>query len=963
MNRKFVFGVISASLLAGAFVLMNDSDQVAEATYTPRDANTTVGANQGYMNYLNTLRTNTVTGQVENSDLIRGRIQAEKFQNTNTDKAISLTWEERGPDNIGGRTRTVMVVESSPNQVYAGSVSGGLWWSDVEGNYWNRVKGFNTNNAVSSIAQTNNGRIFVATGCMFDSPSDQEGSGAAGNGIWFTDELGKDASFTLVDNSQPSPQSGFNTSIQKSQWNKIVADVNVNDKLWAGGNAGLFVYENGTFAEFDRIDAATSASSTFGLVGDIEMSADGQTIVVGEHTGGVRTHISWDAGATWTLVSTSNGANNTITHGGVGRATYAISPDDKSWIYSVQVNSGSGSLKSIWHSMDGGNTWAEIGVGGNNTFDPFSFLGTTLGSQGYYDQCVTVVPGDKQTILVGGIQMWRWTQTQTNPSFGQWEQAAYQGSQCQQCVHSDLHSFTWDLNNNLYIGCDGGVYKGRVEQNLYYPANRGYNVTQFYAMAFDNHDNVMGGTQDNGTLRIDGSGMTSLEAASIRGGDGFECEMSYINSDVLFSSVYNGDIMRSDNAGGGWDYFFDDNLQNLFDAGGLGPFYTVMALWENPNDPTSQDSLIVVANQTYGVGDTITYTSASVQTSLWTIATSQVDSLDTLLLPDPVQSLFAAGLGSQGAQVTRDALRFAQQADWHQVATPSQLGNGTIHSLEFSSDGNHLFVGTFNGTVFRVDNLQMVYEDADVDSFVTVTQITSGPGVVTDIAVTPANENVVVVTYGGFSPNGARVYRSTNALSANPTFSAINGDLPTQPSYPVYGAAIDRDDEDIIIIGTEYGVYATDNGGSSWDDQNSTMELVQVFDVRQQQRSWTDGVFNPGMIYLGTHGRGFWSSASLLSTRPLEDFDFASGGFSANLQVYPNPVTDYAEIRYELGTASDVEVRVYDLEGRLIQTQRANGTKGKNVVRIDANNMTAGAYIIEFQSNRERRTGKMVVQK
>ncbi len=47
-----------------------------------------------------------------------------------TEFSNDLEWEERGPRNIGGRTRTLMVDPFKPNKVWAGSVSGGLWVID-----------------------------------------------------------------------------------------------------------------------------------------------------------------------------------------------------------------------------------------------------------------------------------------------------------------------------------------------------------------------------------------------------------------------------------------------------------------------------------------------------------------------------------------------------------------------------------------------------------------------------------------------------------------------------------------------------------------------------------------------------------------------------------------------------------------------------------------------------------------
>ena len=44
-------------------------------------------------------------------------------------RAASLTWTERGPSNIGGRTRALLVDASdgTGNKVFAGGIGGGLW--------------------------------------------------------------------------------------------------------------------------------------------------------------------------------------------------------------------------------------------------------------------------------------------------------------------------------------------------------------------------------------------------------------------------------------------------------------------------------------------------------------------------------------------------------------------------------------------------------------------------------------------------------------------------------------------------------------------------------------------------------------------------------------------------------------------------------------------------------------------
>jgi hypothetical protein len=39
----------------------------------------------------------------------------------------AATWSERGPGNIGGRTRAIVPHPTTPQIIYAGSVGGGIW--------------------------------------------------------------------------------------------------------------------------------------------------------------------------------------------------------------------------------------------------------------------------------------------------------------------------------------------------------------------------------------------------------------------------------------------------------------------------------------------------------------------------------------------------------------------------------------------------------------------------------------------------------------------------------------------------------------------------------------------------------------------------------------------------------------------------------------------------------------------
>lgn len=130
------------------------------------------------------LEMNPRTGRVETEKLYA--LQKELWNNPdqkNVPGTFNNSWEERGPNNIPGRTRAIMFDPNDTNnqRVFAGGVSGGLWSNDNIEAYspWQRI-GIPENLAVSSITYdpNNTQNMFLGTGESYV-------SGAVnGNGIW-----------------------------------------------------------------------------------------------------------------------------------------------------------------------------------------------------------------------------------------------------------------------------------------------------------------------------------------------------------------------------------------------------------------------------------------------------------------------------------------------------------------------------------------------------------------------------------------------------------------------------------------------------------------------------------------------------------------------------------------------------------------------------------------------------------
>jgi len=144
--------------------------------------------------------------------------------------------------------------------------------------------------------------------------------------------------------------------------------------------------------------------------------------------------------------------------------------------------------------------------------------------------------------------------------------------------------------------------------------NRGYNVTQFYSVAYQGDGlygtGVMGGTQDNGTNYILGTGNTIQEAIEVGGGDGAECEISYLNPNASFTTVYYGALNRHSSKGGGPAPAYSSRVTKLanYTTPGFASFVTPIALYETKTATNSPDSLRFIngpQSQVAGLGDGI----------------------------------------------------------------------------------------------------------------------------------------------------------------------------------------------------------------------------------------------------------------------------------------------------------------------------------------------------------------------
>ena len=83
-----------------------------------------------------------------------------------------------------------------------------------------------------------------------------------------------------------------------------------------------------------------------------------------------------------------------------------------------------------------------------------------------------------------------------------------------------------------------------------------------------------------------------------------------------------------------------------------------------------------------------------------------------------------------------------------------------------------------------------------------------------------------------------------------------------------------------------------------------------------------------------------------------------------NLNVYPNPAREYANVAFELENAGDVSFVLTDMSGKVVyQTNEQNLSKGKNSFRVPTESLSGGVYLYQFNAGNTVVNNKLIINK
>lgn len=659
----------------------------------------------------------------------------------------------------------------------------------------------------------------------------------ASGGVWKTTNSG--TTYTPVFDGEGSYSIGC-----------VTMDPNNSSVIWVGtgenNNQRSVAYGDGIYKSID----SGSSWKNMGLknsehIGSIIVHPENSDVVyvaaIGPlwSEGGDRgVYRTMDGGETWEAILTINehtGVNEIVMDPRNPDVMYAATFQRRRHVWTYL---GGGPSSGIHKTTDGGKTWTEVNTGlpgvdkgrigmaiapsnpeiiyaiveaaqGKGGFYRSTNRGASWHKQGGYNtsgnyyQEIVVDPLNENVVY--GMDTWMHISEDGGKSFRVLGETT---------KHVDNHCL-WidpDDTDHLLAGCDGGVYEtwDRAATWHYKP---NLPVTQFYKVSTDNASpfyNIYGGTQDNASLAgpsrsTSDNGISNEEWINTHGGDGFETQVDPTNEDIIYAQSQYGVLVRYDRKNGE-----ELGIQPQPRKGENAYRWN----WDAPLVISNHDPnrLYFAANKVFRSDD---------QGNSWQVISDDLT-----------------------AQINRNELEVMDRI-WGIDAVAKNRSTspyGTIVAMDESPfNANLLYAGTDDGLIQVTDN--------GGESW---TRISSVPGVpsntyVNMLLASRHNENVVFACFnnhkkGDFAPY---VYKSNDK---GRSWVSITHNLPERGSS--YSIAQDHVDPNLLFVGTEFGVFASNDGGGHWKQIKAGVPTVAVRDLAIQERD--------NDLVLGTFGRGFY---------------------------------------------------------------------------------------------------------
>ncbi|MFC2101467.1 T9SS type A sorting domain-containing protein [Bacteroidota bacterium] len=791
-----------------------------------------------FQEYLMTLDPETKT--VPRERLLKAYQQTKAIQSQKS--TSSLSWEGTGTE-MGGRTRTIMYDPNDPSQkkVWAGGVTGGLWYNnDITNQFssWVPIGDFWPVLSIRCITyDPNNSQVFyIGTGEPETALITYRESSGLGQGIWRSDDGGE------TWNQIPS------TSDFEYITDILIRDENGTSVIYAGVVSGEYhgthqsLPSDGLYRSddngvtWDQVLPDIYGSNVPYAPADIEEGPDGRIYI------GSRPNLDDEGGATILYSDTGLPGSwvvnedykilieNDLTNPLPGRVILASAESDENVVYALVA---SGQIKTsnnfryfycyyILRSDDKGATWTEKSLPTDLT------SGENFATIAWHALDAAVDPNNPDNLFIGGLDVHHSTNGgDTWYRVSDWSKMYSSGGS--DYIHADQHTIVYKPGSSqeILFGTDGGVfytYNGIVNFPAFEQRNNNYNTLQFYTCAMNPTPGAisyLGGLQDNGSLYYSGNPLTIDDMWT--GGDGAYCFFDEDGASLSVTSYY-------------YNQYF------VFMNGS----------WVNSLNNWSSGTFVSAADFDYRKN---------------AIYANAVD--------------FVGNFADHILRLTN--ITYNESGDYLPIGTGSNLYFSAVtYSPHSTSTQSNLIIGNQQGRVFRV-------ESANTTPVITEIGSPSFPvGNISCLAI-GGSDDTLVATFSNYGVPSVWV-----TGNGGQSWTDVETNLP---DMPVRWAIFHPQNAHQVMLATETGIWTTEDIFANpvvWETSNNGMANVRVDMVRIRK--------SDNIVLAASHGRGLFTSDGpwdvVIGTKELSNSALnvypnpTSGLVTVSLDIVGQPLVD-----------------------------------------------------------------------
>ena len=823
------------------------------------------------------------TGTVPRERLLKAYRQTLEMQSLKS-SGTTIQWQSYASD-MGGRTRTIMYDpnDASHKKVWAGGITGGLWYNNnIQNAYssWIPVSDFFSCLSVRCIAyDPNNPMIFyIGTGEVETARQTYRESSGVGDGIWKSTDGGQTwnqllstTAFAYVTDIAVRHENGSSViyaGVASGLYHGTQHHSQPSDGLFRSTNGGTTWQQvlpniNGTTAPYAVSDIAITSDGNRIIIGTRpNLNGKGGATILYSDLGTINTWIAYDY---WKMQIEAEPLYNIP-----GRVVLATAPSDPNVVYALlasgfvnpnRYNFEDYYCRHILQSTDKGDNWLRVGT-------PYNWvpnIDTNFANLAWHALDIAIDPNNTNIIYIGGLDVYRTSDACVNwTKLTDWTLMYWGGGS--NYIHADQHVILYKpgSSSEILFGSDGGVFytaNGNVAVPDFEERNHDYNTLQFYSCDIKptpGSNNFIGGLQDNGSVRYTGTPLSLYDMVS--GGDGaysfYDKNEPYISISTIYYNYLN-------------IFDYDNLVQQITDWYPSGVFV-------NPMD--------------YDYRTNTLYANACTFTG---------DNVDYLL---KVSNLTGSYNGS-----------------FVSLNTGTQVYFSAVKYSPYSPNGQTtLFVGTQAGQLFKIENAQTNPSKTEITSAAFPTSNISS------IAI-GGSEDTLLVTFSNYG-----VVSVWQTYNGGQTWQNKEGNLPDMPiRWAIYHPQNYRQ----AMLATETGVWATsdlDDVYPLWEPVNDGMANVRVDMLSLRVSDKT--------VLAGTHGRGFFTTTWDVETG-INSYQLSA------INCYPNPTNGTLNLNFNSRGTETIDIRIYNLEGKLVFQEKKANLSGKISEKVDISDQPAAEVV------------------